>query len=50
MSRHTPMGSGLRNMANRLATLGGRREVQSAPSQGTTITGHLRVSVISIGY
>ena len=40
---HTPMGSGLRNMADRLAALGGRLEVQSAPGQGTTITGHLPV-------
>jgi signal transduction histidine kinase len=40
---HTPMGSGLRNMADRLAALGGRLEVRSAPSQGTTITGHLPV-------
>jgi signal transduction histidine kinase len=38
---HTPMGSGLRNMADRLAALGGRLEVWSAPGQGTTITGHL---------
>ncbi len=41
--RHTPMGSGLRNMADRLAALGGRLEIQSAPSQGTTIAGHLPV-------
>jgi signal transduction histidine kinase len=40
-ARHTPMGSGLRNMADRLAALGGRLEVRSAPGQGTTITGHL---------
>jgi signal transduction histidine kinase len=40
-ARHTPMGSGLRNMADRLAALGGRLEVWSAPGQGTTITGHL---------
>ena len=40
---HTPMGSGLRNMADRLAALGGRLEVQSAPGQGTTITGHLPI-------
>ncbi|HET9117809.1 MAG TPA: hypothetical protein VFN75_07015 [Pseudonocardiaceae bacterium] len=40
-ARHTPMGSGLRNMADRLAALGGRLEVWSAPSRGTTITGHL---------
>jgi signal transduction histidine kinase len=40
---HTPLGSGQRNMADRLAALGGRLEVRSAPSQGTTITGHLPV-------
>jgi signal transduction histidine kinase len=33
-ARHTPMGSGLRNMADRLAALGGRLDVQSAPGQG----------------
>ncbi|HEX7269334.1 MAG TPA: histidine kinase [Streptosporangiaceae bacterium] len=38
---HTPMGSGLRNMADRLAALGGRLEVRSAPSQGTTLAGYL---------
>jgi signal transduction histidine kinase len=46
-ARHTPMGSGLRNMADRLAALGGRLEVRSAPGQGTTITGQLPVSVSS---
>jgi signal transduction histidine kinase len=40
-TRHIPMGSGLRNMADRLAALGGRLEVQSTPSHGTAITGHL---------
>ena len=40
-ARHTPTGSGLRNMADRLAALGGQLEIQSAPGQGTTITGHL---------
>jgi signal transduction histidine kinase len=40
-ARHIPMGSGLRNMADRLAALGGRLEVRSAPNHGTTITGHL---------
>jgi signal transduction histidine kinase len=39
----TPMGSGLRNMADRLAALGGRLEVRSAPGQGTTISGQLPV-------
>ena len=46
-ARHTPLGSGLRNMADRLAALGGRLEVRSAPGQGTTITGHLPVSAAS---
>jgi signal transduction histidine kinase len=40
---HTSLGSGLRNMADRLAALGGRLEAWSAPGQGTTITGHLPV-------
>jgi signal transduction histidine kinase len=40
---HTPMGSGLRNMADRLAALGGRLEVRSAPGQGTTLTAQLPV-------
>jgi signal transduction histidine kinase len=40
-TRHTPTGSGLRNMADRLAALGGRLQVQSAPHHGTTVTGHL---------
>jgi signal transduction histidine kinase len=42
-ARRTPMGSGLRNMADRLAALGGQLEVRSAPGQGTTITGQLPV-------
>jgi signal transduction histidine kinase len=46
-ARHTPLGSGLRNMADRLAALGGRLEVRSAPSQGTTVTAHLPVPVTS---
>ena len=40
-ARHTPMGSGLRNMADRLAALGGRLEIRSAPGQGTTLTAQL---------
>jgi signal transduction histidine kinase len=31
-TRHTPIGSGFRNMADRLAALGGRLEVSSAPA------------------
>ena len=42
-TRHTPMGSGLRNMADRLAALGGRLQIRSAPGQGTTITAQLPV-------
>ena len=37
----TPMGSGQRNMADRLAALDGRLEVRSVPGKGTTITAHL---------
>ncbi len=40
-ARHTPLGSGQRNMADRLAALGGRLEVRSAPGRGTTITAQL---------
>jgi signal transduction histidine kinase len=47
---HTPMGSGLRNMADRLAALGGQLEVWSAPSRGTTITGQLPVPVTTGGH
>jgi len=49
-ARHTSMGSGHRNMADRLAALGGRLEVQSVPSQGTTITGHLPTLVASTSH
>ena len=40
-SQHTPLGAGLRNMTDRLAALGGRLEVTSAPGQGTTVAGYL---------
>jgi signal transduction histidine kinase len=49
-TRHTPMGSGQRNMADRLAALGGRLEVRSAPSHGTTITAQLPVPAASDGH
>jgi signal transduction histidine kinase len=39
----TPKGAGQRNMADRLAALGGRLEVRSAPGQGTTIAACLPV-------
>jgi len=41
--RRTPMGAGQRNMADRLAALGGQLEIRSAPGQGTTVTAHLPV-------
>jgi signal transduction histidine kinase len=40
-ARRTPLGSGQRNMADRLAALGGRLDVRSAPGRGTTITAQL---------
>jgi signal transduction histidine kinase len=43
-AQHTPLGAGLRNMADRLAALGGRLEVTSAPGRGTTIAGQLPFS------
>jgi signal transduction histidine kinase len=43
----TPLGAGQRNMADRLAALGGRLEVRSAPGQGTTITASLPLSAAS---
>jgi signal transduction histidine kinase len=39
----TPMGAGLRNMSDRLAALGGRLDVRSAPGGGTTIAGSLPI-------
>jgi signal transduction histidine kinase len=47
-SRHTPMGSGLRNMADRLAALGGDLDVRSAPGRGTTVTGRLPFPAASL--
>ena len=40
-ARTTPPGSGMRNMADRLAALGGGLEMRGAPGLGTTITGHV---------
>jgi signal transduction histidine kinase len=40
-ARTTPPGSGLRNMADRLAALGGGLDIRGAPGLGTTITGHV---------
>jgi signal transduction histidine kinase len=48
-ARHTPLGSGLRNMADRLAALGGQLQIRSAPGHGTTITGQLPIPATSGG-
>jgi signal transduction histidine kinase len=40
-TRRTPMGSGLRNMADRLAAHGGQLQLHSAPGQGTTLSATL---------
>ena len=45
----TPMGSGQRNMADRLAALDGRLEVRSVPTKGTTITAHLPLPAVPAG-
>ena len=47
---HTPVGSGQRNMADRLAALGGSLEVRSVPSQGTTIAGYLPLPATTGGH
>jgi len=39
----TPLGSGMQNMADRLAALGGSIEVRSRPGEGTTVAGRLPV-------
>jgi signal transduction histidine kinase len=39
----TPRGTGLQNMEDRLAALGGSLEIRSTPRAGTTITGRLPV-------
>ena len=39
----TAVGEGLANLAERLAALGGRLDVTSAPGRGTTVTAELRV-------
>ena len=41
--QRTTLGSGLQNMADRLAALGGSVDVQSQPGRGTTVRGNLPV-------
>ena len=47
-ARRTVMGSGQRNMADRLAALDGRLEVRSAPGQGTVVTARLPLPQASL--
>jgi len=42
----TRSGSGLTNMADRLSALGGTVEIQSAPGEGTTVSGRLPARVV----
>ncbi len=37
----TPFGTGLRNLSDRLAAVGGRIDIQSAPGQGTVVGGSI---------
>lgn len=37
----TPVGSGLNNLRERLAAVGGTMTIDSAPGRGTTITGSI---------
>ena len=38
---HTPLGTGLQGMKDRLEALGGTLTVESTPSGGTTVTGSI---------
>jgi signal transduction histidine kinase len=37
----TPLGSGLQNMVDRLAALGGTVEIRSAPGSGSRVLGRI---------
>jgi signal transduction histidine kinase len=45
----TSYGTGLQNMADRLAALGGNVEVESAPGRGTTVIGRIPIGAIGPG-
>jgi signal transduction histidine kinase len=45
----TRNGTGLQGMADRLAALGGARQVRSQPGRGTTVTGQLPVTASGQG-
>jgi signal transduction histidine kinase len=40
----TPLGMGLQNMADRLAALGGRLEIKTAPGRGTNVLGRIPIA------
>jgi len=42
-SASAPLGSGMQNMADRLAALGGSIELRSTPGAGTTVRGRIPV-------
>jgi signal transduction histidine kinase len=42
----TPRGSGLQNMADRLAALEGTLEIHSRPGEGTTVSGSVPVRAL----
>ncbi|MDQ4027615.1 MAG: sensor histidine kinase, partial [Actinomycetota bacterium] len=44
--RTTPHGSGLRNMADRVAAGGGELEVTSVPGEGTSVIGRVAVRAL----
>jgi len=45
-SATTPLGSGMQNMADRLAALGGSIDVRSNPGAGTTVRGRIPVQIV----
>jgi signal transduction histidine kinase len=46
-AERTPMGSGLQNMADRLAALGGTLDVESQPGAGTSVTGRIPATALA---
>ena len=44
-TERTPLGSGLQNMSDRLAALGGAVEIRSRPGAGTTVAGRVPVAL-----
>lgn len=46
--QRTPAGAGLANIGDRVAALGGRAEIDSAPGAGTRISGHIPAEPITV--